>query len=167
MSNVSRQRRLSIGGRVMIMICVLMALVDVSLPGSRAAVDLTILVDDSLSMPAGFSDTLWPEFSALPGRLPAGSTVRLLRFAGDVVAESLADSASLPRTALLEAGVTDIGRALRYALDQMPARRDHQLLLLVSDAVATHGDTDQALTDMARAGVDSYLLAPPLASDGR
>ena len=164
----------SIGGRLLVAACLLLALAAPHLPGSRVAMNVTVLVDDSRSMPRDFIDGAWRTVAQMYAALPAPDEPRLLRFAADVVPESpglLARSAAaaspvatLPRSAAIDGSATNIHKALQAALYQLPVNRP-SALLLISDGAATHGDTGSALQQLRRAGVPVYLWAPPGVND--
>ena len=71
----------------------------------------------------------------------------------------------IPRSAALDGTATNIAAALRAALHLHSAEQP-TIILLLSDAVATHGDTGSALQSVFEAGVPLYLLAPVVESAG-
>jgi Mg-chelatase subunit ChlD len=157
-----------LGGRLVVAACLVLALFPPPLPWMHARLDLVVLVDDSRSMPRDFLTQAWQQVVALLNQSSATTPVRLRRFAatvapdpGPLPAAELALAQALPRNQALDGSATNIERALREVLHGLAADRP-SAILLVSDGVASHGDTAAALRAASDAGVPVHLLAPPV-----
>jgi Ca-activated chloride channel family protein len=161
----SRRLWIRFGGRLMVAVWLVMALSPPRLPWSRVDLDLIVLVDESLSVPRGFIDSAWQEVLRLIDDAPANTHLRLIRFAASPVVETTyLDTASfvtekLPRSTALDGTATNLASALLQALYLLPPDRS-TVLLLLSDGIATVGDTESVLQSIHHAKVPLYLLAP-------
>jgi Ca-activated chloride channel homolog len=151
-------------GRMLALVLLALALLDIELPTGTAQLGLTVLADDSYSMPAGFVDERWRMIATEQSSLPTGSVVQLLRFAAAAVSEeSTTATERLPRSLPMDKAATDIANALQQALYQLPASGTSSVLL-ISDGAATQGDTLQQLEAYRQAHIPVFIAAPPAAT---
>lgn len=156
---------LRVGGRLLVLGLLLLALVPPPLPWTRSPAEVIAVVDESLSMPRDFTDRAWRQLRELLAAAPPDSRLRLIRFAATPELETTAGTSAvtaatrLPREKALDRSATDIAAALQAALRMAPADRP-AIMVLVSDTAATHGATEAALRAVSRAGIPLYLQAP-------
>ena len=149
---------ISLVGRLVVAALLFLVLYPPPLPWGGAAPHVTVLVDDSLSMPRAFTRAAWGKLVA---ELDGDATISVIRFGASAVAESVSpgEPVSLPRSAALDIGATNIEAALRQALQGLEAGRPNALVL-ISDLVATRGNTHAGLEAAAELKVPVFLLAP-------
>ncbi|HHH38594.1 MAG TPA: VWA domain-containing protein, partial [Sedimenticola sp.] len=169
--------RPGLAGRLLTLALLLLALWNPRLPGGEQPLSLTLLLDDSASMPRSLSDETWRQVMSELAADHRPTRVDLVRFGGDRVREFTAlDPArdrrwatQPPRLRPLERGESDIGQALRSALVRMESGRP-RAILLVSDGLPTRDGLPAALNAVERSGVPLFWLrpaAPPVAGDLR
>lgn len=149
---------LSAAGRLAVAALLLLALFPPPLPWLAAPRHITVVVDDSLSMPRSFTGRAWQQ---LAEQVDGDVTFSVIRFAASAVIEPSmpAGSDDLPRTAVLDLHASNIEAALTTALRGMDPERSNTLLLL-SDLRATRGNTQAGLQRVADAGVPLFYLSP-------
>jgi hypothetical protein len=128
---------------------------------------LTILFDTSASRALGFAGQV-EKLSAIISALAVqakDAPLEVVAFdqgTASVYDGTLGGFDEAARTRILERGAlgaSDLSRALAFAADQERTRPKHRRVLLVSDGIATAGDTDgaalkKAVLALAQAGVD-------------
>lgn len=129
-----------------VLLLVLLAASDLTLPLGKGAVDLMLLLDESSSIEPGRNNATWQSFIRQSRSLPTGSRVSLIRFADRPrlelpwISVEEADFATLSasdhpqRRLALDPGATSIGSALQFAVRHTATDRS-TVLVLSSDGI--------------------------------
>lgn len=155
--------------RILLLVLLALALWNPRLPWQAAPIDLVVLVDASASVDAEARDRAWRQLAASLRALPADSRMTLLRFGAAPVEElpwqsldssfvhSILAAAAPPARLAVQDTDSDLAAALDAGLRQAEPGHDTRLVLL-SDGLATRGDSVTALRQARDAGLPLYFL---------
>jgi Mg-chelatase subunit ChlD len=158
--------------RSLLLALILGALWNPRLPWQASPIDLMVLVDASRSVDPASRDAAWRSVASSTRGLPTGSRVAIVRFGADTVEElnwtdigsntahTVLAAATPPQSHFLDDTHTDIASAMEHALRlSEPGRLTR--IVLVSDGLATTGQTTEALQLARTAGIPVYTVITP------
>ena len=160
--------------RGLLLALILVALWNPRLPWQAPPLDLMILIDASQSVDAAARAAAWREVAAGARRMPAGSRVAVVRFAGQAVeelkwtkigsdaAQAVLTAAVPPHDRYVDDTRTDIAAAIAYALHLSEPGRNSRIVL-ISDGRATTGRVTDVLQLARQAGIAVDTMVPPAA----
>lgn len=145
----------SLLGRILVLLLLLGAWVNPSLPTGDSPVDIVLLLDESASFRRQDSHAAWREITGLCSGLPAGSRFSLIRFGGRSQIEvDRMDTGSPgfhrlietspPRSQGVDPNRSNLELALRTALTTLAPDRS-TLMIMATDGQETTGMVDRLL----------------------
>jgi|UPI000731FEDB Mg-chelatase subunit ChlD len=139
------------GGMLAVALLLVLAMLDPPIPWSESGVELILVMDDSSSLGPAGADRAWHTLLPLLRRLPAGSTLTLIRFGVEPVIElhrqPIRDQ--LPPLLPRARPISHAGSDIAAAINAIPAGGS---VLLTSDGLGTTPGLSSALDRLAVTG---------------
>jgi Mg-chelatase subunit ChlD len=148
------------GGMLAVALLLVLAILDPPMPWSESGADLMLVLDDSASLGPAAADHAWQSLLPQLHRLPAGSTLTLIRFGAEPAIELYREPIgdllplALPRARPISPAGSDIAAAIHAT----PAGGS---LLLASDGLATAPGLAKALEQLAATGTQAFWWRLP------
>ncbi len=153
------RRRLFIAMRISALALLVLALAGPSVSRSTGGIAVVFLLDESESVSPEGHDRAVQMIETIRSGLSRDDHALLVRFAGNAVAEELTPEARVPIEAVqeMDRSSTDIGRAIQFALAQLPEEGSRKLVVF-SDGNENRGKAAEAAALARSFGVQVFSV---------